>query len=569
MPNSSSNESNGNSQETNKSSDFDTLKRKVHISLLTDKIIKNALNKKLSIEETLKLLLPALIKEFNCEGIFLKTYDENLKLKTFNAFKKKYENIPINYEEIKEFAKLNEIYVNDDNGTIISMRIDMSNDYFGYIGVYFSQVLDEIEITGKINEIQTSTNIINNYIYFIYYNYIKQNAIKHINQALQDALFDRAINNSVKQLYKYLKFDILIILFEVKGIWRAESGNLNKNFIKYFVFEKENILYDPESHINTGINNIISESIETINNNSIDLRKILNQLSIKLNLKNSFEMNIFNNTDENQAIGKVLISNQTNILNINQKEILYSYRNLITNRINRYNSKLTKLFKVFSQPVIKKLMMEEFYQKKYLQPVEKHVGILFCNISNFDKICHNILKEPDVIAELINEWLYRSVEIIWGNDGIIDNTFGNYIIGIFGPPFYEYDSKNICIKAIKTAIEINKWTEILSKKSKYKDIKESNIIPGLGVSIGINYCSVYLGEFGPNKDFMSFSKEKDFTLLLNNIAGYRDIFISENIKNIIGSGISGFSIGTLRKQKINNLKEAITYYPIIYNIDNF
>jgi len=55
------------------------------------------------------------------------------------------------------------------------------------------------------------------------------------------------------------------------------------------------------------------------------------------------------------------------------------------------------------------------------------------------------------------------------------------------------------------------------------------------------------------------------TARLQSQAGFRDIFVMESVKEIIGKGVSGFSFGEMRQAKVKNVKEPLTFYPLKYS----
>ncbi|MFW5800254.1 MAG: hypothetical protein ACOCV8_05510, partial [Spirochaetota bacterium] len=57
------------------------------------------------------------------------------------------------------------------------------------------------------------------------------------------------------------------------------------------------------------------------------------------------------------------------------------------------------------------------------------------------------------------------------------------------------------------------------------------------------------------------------TSRLQQLAGFRDIFVMNTVKEIIGKGISGFSFGEMRQEKVKNVKEPLKYHPILYSLD--
>ncbi|MFW5799921.1 MAG: adenylate/guanylate cyclase domain-containing protein, partial [Spirochaetota bacterium] len=476
--------------------------KKWNIYTLVDVLIEKAQLEDYSLEDTLKSLMPKLISEIDCEAIFIKTKDETLKMKTFNALKKGYNSIPADMKEIEEYAHKREIYINKEIGTLIAMRIDVAQQYFGIIGIFFDKQLDNDYIDEKIEMLHTAIEVIDNYLSMIYNASRKQKSLEKLGEAISDKILIRGLNKAVSELYKEIDFDKFIILY-----WK----DINYSPIKYkyedhiplsyMVFSKDKLITSSEEEGNSELHKLLLNESENLLKGEGEIsKKLLN----KLNLTKYVEMSLIYGKNTEQLVGKIIIKKKNKNFNTTQRDILKSFSTLLRQRIVDFNKEYQSLSMYFSPAIVNKLLSEEDYQKKYLEPREQHIAILYTDIAYFTKISETLLKEPKIIGEFIDEWSYRSVQIIWENGGVFDKMPGDCIIGLFGPPFYEYDPKELCVRAIKTAIEINRWADEMSKSKKFDFLRKSQIIPGLGVTSGINYCPAFVGRFGPNRNFTCF-----------------------------------------------------------------
>ncbi len=527
-----------------------------------DAKLEKAQLEQLSLKDALKLIFPILINHLDCEGIFIKTYDETLKMRVFNALKKGYKCIPADIKEIEEFAYRKEIFISEEIGYLIGMRIDVSNEYFGVIGVFYDKKLSQDNIKRYKKLIHTSIEIIDNYLSMIFNASMKQEAINKIGEAISDTVLIRGIDKAVECLYKSIKFDTLYFFYhqEEKETLRL----LRDSPINYLIYEKNKRTDDSFNRKNQELYKIFNQERDNIKSNN---KEISEKLHKKIGLKKYLEMSMIYGKDDDQLVGKIIINRMEKDFNTTQRDILNSFSTLIRQRIVDYNKEYRSLCQFFSPKIVNRLLSEDNYNEKYIKPKEQHVAVLYTDISSFTKISEEIFKEPSIIGDFIDKWSSKAVDIIWDNGGVFDKMVGDCIIALFGPPFYEYDAKNLCIRAIKTAIEINKWTDELSKKEDYAYLRKSDIIPGLGVSTGINYCQMFVGSFGPNENFTGFSSGMNNSARLQQIAGYRDIFVMESVKEIIGKGVSGFHFGEERQAQVKNVKEPLKYYPIKYSID--
>jgi adenylate cyclase len=542
--------------------DKDLLEKSWNLYIEIDIILEKAQKECLSLKDTLKLIFPILINKLDCEGVFIKTYDEDLKMKVFNALKKGYKSQPADIKEIEDYAYRKEIYINDDIGTVIAMRIDVSGEYFGVIGTFYDKKLNNDKIDELKKLIHTSIEIIDNYLSMIYNASKKQKAIDRIGEALSDKVLIRGLDKAVNSLNESINFDKMLFLYYQE---ERETLRLQREYpLNYVYYNKKERIEDSFKKTDSELKKLIYKEEKNLKNNKKDISENLIQ---KLVLKKYIEMSMIYGTNKEHLVGKIIVSREDKEFNTTQRDILNSFSTLIRQRVVDYNKEYRSLCQFFSPNLVDRILLEDKHYEKFLKPKEQHVAVLYSDISSFTKISEEILKEPSLIGDFIDKWSKKAVDIIWDNGGVFDKMVGDCVIALFGPPFYEYDAKNLCIRAIKTAIEINKWTDELSKTEEYQHLRKSNIIPGLGVSTGINYCSMFVGGFGPNENFTGFSSGMNNTARLQQLAGYRDIFVMDSVKEIIGKGVSGFHFGEIRQAEVKNVKEPIKYYPIKYSLD--
>lgn len=551
---------NNNTSDNSPQSELLRLKKICEINNTIDDLIEEAQIKQMSLEETIKLTAPEIMKLLNCEGLFIKTYSEDLSMKIFNALKKGYKSIPSDIKAIEERVKNKEVYINSDSGTIIALRIDVADEYFGIFGIFFDRKLSEEETLNLTEEINTILEVMDNYFSMIYNASRKQKTIEALGECVSDKVMSRGMDKAMERLYESINYNKLIFIYCNESETHNKSNN--KEHINYIIYEHKKRIADNSNPADTETNQIITNEGRRLFDKQATVSK---ELVDKLDLKKYVEMALIYGKNKDNLVGKIIIDRQENTFNTTQRDILNSFSTLLRQRIVDYNKEYRHLSEYFSPKTVNKLLSEENYDLKYLKPKEQNVAILYSDITSFTKISEGILKKPGAIGEFVDEWSYRAVEIIWENDGVFDKMVGDCIIALFGPPYYEYDAKNICIKAIKTAIELNQWTNELSKQPKYQFLRESELIPGLGVATGINYTPCFVGKFGPNRNFTGFSSGMNNTARLQHLGGFRDIFVMDKVKEVIGKGVSGFKFGEMRQEKVKNVKEPIKFYPIIYD----
>jgi len=110
---------------------------------------------------------------------------------------------------------------------------------------------------------------------------------------------------------------------------------------------------------------------------------------------------------------------------------------------------------------------------------------LFSDLRGFTAMSEKI--EPEQVVEILNEHFEVMSDIILKNRGTLDKFVGDEIMALFGAPIY---TESHALKAIKTALEMQKAQDELSKKVKKKFGIEVQI------GIGINTGDMVVGNIG-------------------------------------------------------------------------
>ncbi len=123
--------------------------------------------------------------------------------------------------------------------------------------------------------------------------------------------------------------------------------------------------------------------------------------------------------------------------------------------------------------------------KNYLNTAKREMSVLFSDLRDFTSLSETL--PPEQIVEILNEHFDTMVQIILKNKGTLDKFVGDEIMALFGAPLY---TESHTLKAIKTAIEMQKAQKELSKRFKKKFGVEVNI------GIGVNTGEMVIGNIG-------------------------------------------------------------------------
>jgi adenylate cyclase len=126
--------------------------------------------------------------------------------------------------------------------------------------------------------------------------------------------------------------------------------------------------------------------------------------------------------------------------------------------------------------------------------VKREVTVFFTDIAGFASIAEKITREqsPEVLLELVNDYLGVMTEIVMRHKGTLDKYVGDAIVAYFGAPVKHSDH---ALKACKVALEMRRKLPPLKAKWKKKADVE------IDFRVGINTGEVIIGNVGAEERF--------------------------------------------------------------------
>ena len=217
----------------------------------------------------------------------------------------------------------------------------------------------------------------------------------------------------------------------------------------------------------------------------------------------------------------ILKQENEKLINLNQE----AYDNL-----KEKNKKLekisTRLAKYLSPQIYKNIFEAESEQTNDYK--RKKITVFFSDIKGFTDLSDSL--DPDLLAELINDYLSAMTDIALKHGGTIDKFIGDAILVFFGDP--ESDGlKKDASKCLSMAIAMqNKVTEL---DRNWRE--DRGIIEGLKVRMGIStgYCTV--GNFGSVQrvDYTVLGSTVNLASRLESICQPREILVAPETKTLL------------------------------------
>jgi class 3 adenylate cyclase len=223
-----------------------------------------------------------------------------------------------------------------------------------------------------------------------------------------------------------------------------------------------------------------------------------------------------------------------------------------TKRLEKISNQLAK----YLSPQIYKNIFETDTDKVETY-TRKKLTIFFSDIKEFTSLSDRL--DPDLLAEIINEYLSEMTEIALKFGGTIDKFIGDAILIFFGDPETEGTAVD-AEKCLNMAIAMRKRVGELDAVWK----KEKGISEGLQVRMGIStgYCTV--GNFGSVQrvDYTVLGSPVNLAARLEAACVPQEILVSPETKGLVNNL---FELEEKKPIKLKGFSDSIKPYQLIVN----
>ena len=223
-----------------------------------------------------------------------------------------------------------------------------------------------------------------------------------------------------------------------------------------------------------------------------------------------------------------------------------------TKRLEKISNQLAK----YLSPQIYKNIFETDTDKVETY-TRKKLSIFFSDIKEFTSLSDRL--DPDLLAEIINEYLSEMTEIALKFGGTIDKFIGDAILIFFGDPETEGTAVD-AEKCLNMAIAMRKRVGELDAVWK----KEKGISEGLQVRMGIStgYCTV--GNFGSVQrvDYTVLGSPVNLAARLEAACVPQEILVSPETKGLVNNL---FDFKEKKPLKLKGFADTIKPYQLIVN----
>ena len=235
-------------------------------------------------------------------------------------------------------------------------------------------------------------------------------------------------------------------------------------------------------------------------------------------------------TDSLNGVQGQLIDRTAEIILKKENEKLIDLNKEAYDSLKEKNKRLeeisNRLAKYLSPQIYKNIFEAESEQMSDYK--RKKITVFFSDIKGFTDLSDSL--DPDLLAELINEYLSAMTDIALKHGGTIDKFIGDAILVFFGDP--ESDGlKKDASKCLSMAIAMQNKVAELDRNWR----EDRGIIDGLKVRIGIStgYCTV--GNFGSVQrvDYTVLGSTVNLASRLESICQPRKILVAPETKALL------------------------------------
>ena len=499
-----------------------------------DNLAEVALRDRLPLDHTLRMLMPALARAVSARLILIRTFDETLTLHDFIHAEGEDSALPFDPNAIAGAVEQDDTHEESLglHERLIARRIDVAGEHFGTAAIVIP--LGDREAHERAAELlHTWCEEVDNHLAAIALARRKAIITQAISDALKDPVLDRGLDQAIEILRTNVPFESLTLVFRHEGDQLGDT-------LRFKQVGKANPHSEEDARM---------IAFRLLNGEEADVRELLGVLRYR-------EEILITGARSARVLGRLIVSAHRGEFNTFDRDLLQRFSDSLRQRIVDFNREWQSLKTAFNKPTAERLLREEGYIAKYLAPRECVCAVLFADIAGFTRLSEQVLVRPEAIGKFVDLWSEAAVEAIWDTNGVFDKMVGDCVIGIWGPPFFEESHESICLQAVRAAELIREHTRALVG---HPDFPELENFQDLDVAIGINLCPLFVGTFGPDRDFTGFSSGMNNTARLQGHAKGGEILCMQSVVEALGKNLR---FGEERTAAVKNVAEPLRFRPL-------
>ncbi len=499
-----------------------------------DDALEVALRERHPLERVMPRLLSLLKDHLGASATAVHTMDESLAERVFAL------GDPPVTPELLEQARAGERVVQLP-GSVIALThvLDVAGEPFGVLLAFLAEPLEDADDAAAL--LATFSEQLDNHMAAIAQSRRKYEVIRSISDALKDPVLDGGIERAIAILRREIDFSALFLLFR-------HEDDLESGALRYKVYQEGELAHDSARVRDREVDAFIrGHAADFLDGDESEVRE-------RFGITRCREEVLITGVRAARVVGRMLVVSRHGEFHTYDRELLERFADYLRQRIVDFNREWKQLALVFSNEVCERLLREEGYAKRWLTPREADVAVLYGDISGFTRLSEQVLKTPEAVGRLIDTWAEEAVRILWDTGGVFDKMVGDCIIGLFGPPFFEHDPADLCRRALEAATRIRELTRSLTSHPALPELHDIDF--PVDVAIGVNYCPLSVGLFGPNEDYTGFSSGMNNTARLQGVAKGGEILCMERLVDVLGEPAR---FDEPREAQVKNVRDPLVF----------
>jgi len=429
---------------------------------------------------------------------------------------------------------------------IVGQHIDIVGEWFGSAAAAFDA--DSFDPSGPTMERLVSLwcEEVDNYLAAIARARAKHRVTKQLSEALNDPLLDRGILQAIEVLKANVSFDDMLLAYR-------HEDEVDGTTLRYKILKQGALVHDSSSPvIDPEVDRFMRTHALWIADGKDE------EVPAFFEIESYREEVLISGIQDETLLGRLILTTSRGEFNTFDRDLVERFADYLRQRIVDFNREWKHLSYAFSQPIVSRLLGEEDYRARHLEAREQDVAILYSDISGFTRLSEQVLREPALIGELIDVWSESVVNIIWETGGVFDKMVGDCVIGLWGPPFFEWSAAEASRRAVAAALRIREYTASLGSDPSWPQLRK--LEPAIGVSTGLNYCPLYVGFFGPNENYTGFSSGMNNAARLQGVAERDEILCMDRLVRAVEEPDR---FGELLEADVKNVEQPLRFHRLL------
>jgi class 3 adenylate cyclase len=522
--------------------DAHKLRQLLELRGLVDDLIEEGLLERKPLADVMRSMLPRICDLVGARGAFVQSYDEDLQLSVFRTPKELA--IP---EGEAVFARTADgarevLTITSGTDLVIAQPLDVAGEWFGRAGLVVPRDAAEADDPEHLHALlDIACEELDNFLFTIKAAREKHRVMMELADALRHRVLSEGLIQAVRALTRATPLARILLVYVAQ---EDKASTLQVHLFEHGEHVVDTMRGDDPKIREEGREWMLGKG-----------RALLDRFGFE-EAAGQEEVLISGVTNA-VKVGKVVATSKSGHFNTWDRELLAGFVGFIRQRVVDFNKEWRRLASSFRPLDVARLLQQDDYDARYLAPREEEVAIAYADIAGFTRLSEQVLRSPSAVAKLVEAWSEEAVRLVWEHGGVFDKMVGDCVIALFGPPFYDQSPGERLSAAIRFAIDLRQLTNEFPQREGFEVLRAE----GLAVTTGVHLAPLFVGTFGPNRNFTGFSSGMNNTARLQSTAKRDEILVMADAVERLPAGHS-FRFGEERSAAVKNVAQPLRFRAI-------